>query len=107
MKDKILKMISRATESRPIKRKDLCETLGLNDVQMREYIQQLRENYPICNYQDGRGYFMAKTKAQAQRQYRQEKSRALNILKGLKGLNKVAENKTEFEKALKRLLQGK
>lgn len=89
MKDKVLKMLKTGTENRPVKRKDICKTLGITDTVMRECIKQLRPQYPICNKQDGKGYFIAKTKAQAQRQYKQEKSRALNILKGLKTLKKL------------------
>lgn len=104
MKKKLINILKKRTEKNPIKREDLCKALQTNDGILRATLKKLRVDYPICNYQDGRGYFMATTRKQAQRQYLQEKARALNILRGLKGLNKVAENKTEFEKALNKLL---
>ena len=85
----ILKMIKKGTENRPIKYSVLEQTFNLSKRDIRRAIMNLKQKYPICNFQDGKGYFMAKTKAQAQRQYRQEKSRANKIYRGLDGLMKL------------------
>lgn len=85
----ILKMIKRGTEERPIRYSVLEQTFDLSRRDVRRIIANLKQKHPICNYQDGRGYFMGKTKAQAQRQLKQERSRANKIYEGLKGLTKL------------------
>lgn len=84
----MLKIIKRGTEVRPIKQEVLEQTFDLTRRQVRKEIANLKQKHPICNFQNGKGYFMAKTKKQALRQYRQEKSRANKIYKGLEGLTK-------------------
>lgn len=65
-------------------RKQLVTLTGLNDRAVRECIELLRgEGYLICNEQDGRGYYLADTDDEIERQYRMDHARALSVLKRL------------------------
>ena len=89
----ILKMIQKATETCPVKRDTLNQTFKIHDREMRGIISYLKQKYPICNFQDSRGYFMAKTQAQAMKQYKQEQSRINKIRASLKGLEPLMRGK--------------
>lgn len=54
---------------------------------MRDHVSFLRRNgVPICNAQDGSGYFIPATKAEVLAQMKQTRSRALNELAQLRAL---------------------
>lgn len=59
---------------------------NLPDRSLRMHIRKLREVYPICNDQDGAGYYIADTQDEIKRFIRQEENRAMEILGGLSGL---------------------
>lgn len=64
---------------------------GLDDRTIRQHIQLARRSgVPICNAQDGNGYYIPTLDEldDAKAQYRQEKKRAMTILKANKGLAK-------------------
>ena len=53
--------------------------------QVRNYIEDLRNaGHLICNRQDGRGYFLAESDEDIDRQYRQDCARAVSILRRIK-----------------------
>ena len=59
---------------------DLMKKTGLNDRLLRKALEVARLDYCIINNQDGKGYYLAKTKAEAERYDRQEKARANAII---------------------------
>ena len=66
-------------------REVLARRYGLSDRIVREKIEAARdEGVLICNDQDGKGYYLAETVDEIERQYRRDKARALNVLKRLK-----------------------
>ncbi len=72
-----------------ITRKDLCASLSLGDRVCRELIEKARrEGEFICNDQDGKGYYMAKTDEEILRQYRRDYARAMSLLKRLTPLRR-------------------
>ena len=71
-----------------ITRKKLCSLTGLSDRDMRHQIEKLKVDYPICNYQDGKGYFIAETPEEAERMLKQEGARIKAISNSCRGLRK-------------------
>lgn len=69
-----------------ISRQKLCELTGLNDRVLRKYIAKARETTCICNGQaDGGGYYIPSTLEDANHFYKQERARALSVLRCLRG----------------------
>lgn len=65
----------------------LSSRLGMSDRAVRRAIEAARaEGLLICNAQDGKGYYQSRDVAALKRQYRQDTSRALSILKRRKPL---------------------
>lgn len=63
----------------------LAEKVGLSDRQTRKIIEELRgHGYFILNDQDGKGYYRSYDPEEIYRAYRQERSRALAILRRMK-----------------------
>ena len=68
-----------------IARSVLCASAGFGDRKIREIIEALRsDGYLICNLSDGKGYFLAANKEEANRYYWQEKNRLKSRYKSLK-----------------------
>ena len=64
-----------------ITNRELQERLQITDRQVREYVEQARrEGVIIINLQDGRGYFQTDDIEYIERQYNQNRSRAMSIL---------------------------
>lgn len=73
----------------PVTRKQLSKLTGLPDRQVRELIEQKRrEGVIILNLQDGRGYFTSTDAGELEKQYRQNNSRAMSVLKQQKFLSR-------------------
>lgn len=65
-----------------ISRKDLAAMMGVCDRKMRAYLEIAREDgLPISNDQDGKGYYQPVTPEECRRQYEQNKSRSMAILR--------------------------
>ena len=71
-----------------IKRTMLCKTIGTTDRHMREVLAELKRHYPICNTENGSGYFIATTMDEARRQLKKENKRAREIIFNTMGLKK-------------------
>lgn len=66
---------------------------GLSDRVVREQIETARKNGAmIINLQDGKGYFRPSNLEELQRQYRQNRSRAMSILVQQKHIRKEIES---------------
>ena len=73
-----------------VSRSFLSMLLGLTDREMRRAINQARnEGHVIINDQSGRGYYRSEDPADVARQYRQNKRRALSILRQQKHLRRI------------------
>lgn len=71
-------------------REDLSRLLGLSDRRMRDHISFLRMNgIPICNTQDGSGYFIPATKEEVLAQMKQTRSRAMKELAQIRALKEL------------------
>ena len=68
-----------------VKHDVLMSLTGLNDRRLRQALEQARYDYCIINNSDGRGYYIARTKAEAKIYYKQEINRANSIYKRLTG----------------------
>lgn len=68
-----------------VSRAALCRMTGMDDRSVRREIAKSREAACICNDQENGGYYLPETAGDAERYYRQEKKRALAILKRLRG----------------------
>ncbi len=79
-------------EQNAISRKELCRLVGTSDRRMRRIIAQLSRQYPICNLQNGKGYFLADNKEVANKMLRQEINRAKSIFLKIWGLRKYIES---------------
>ena len=68
-----------------ISRKELSNALCLPDRTVRALIEDARAaGVLICNDQDGRGYYLAETKDEIERQFRRDKARAMSLLVRMK-----------------------
>lgn len=92
---KVLEKIPKGKE-KAVSRKTLAELTGYSDRNIRDSIAQLRDlGYPICNFQDGRGYFLSDDMQDIKHQYEQERKRALQILKQLKIMRRMIKKAEE------------
>lgn len=74
--------------ARPIK--ELAEGLFLNERTVRELLEDARAHgFLVCNEQDGRGYYLAETMDEVERQYRRDYRRAMSLLVRLKPMRKI------------------
>lgn len=70
-----------------VTRQALCTRTGLSDRKVREQIEQARrDGCIIINNQDGKGYYRTDNLDEIERQYRQNKRRALSVLSQQKHL---------------------
>jgi transcriptional regulator with XRE-family HTH domain len=73
-----------------ISRAELAGRLGMTDRKMRKAVENARcEGLMILNDSDGRGHYQSDDLAEIQRQYDQDTSRAMAILKRRKPMRKV------------------
>ena len=64
-----------------VKRSELCARLGLSDRKLRRLIEAARSyGFIILNCQDGHGYYQTDDIDEIERQYHQDKARAMSIL---------------------------
>ena len=64
-----------------VKRSELCAHLGLSDRKLRRLIEAARGyGFVIINDQNGAGYYQSDDIDEIERQYRQDKARAMSIL---------------------------
>ena len=78
-----------------ISREELVLRTGLPDRQVRKMIETARETGCIINLQDGEGYYIPtkEERIDVQTWYRAQRSRAIGVLKSLKGAEQwLAEN---------------
>lgn len=67
-----------------IKRYELRAVASMSDREMRRAIQEDRQNgYPICNDQDGEGYYMAETERERERLKATQMARAREIMRSV------------------------
>lgn len=67
-----------------IGRDDLARRLQIPDRSVRRIMETLRDRgVMICNDQDGKGYYIACSTDEVERQYRRDLARAKNIMKRL------------------------
>ena len=64
-----------------VTRAQLCAITGMTDRDVRKHIEQLRRvGHIIINNQDGKGYYISDDIDKIEKQYKQNKNRALSIL---------------------------
>lgn len=66
---------------------------GMKDRVMRNGIALLREEYPILNFQDGRGYYLSYDPAELMQYRNQEMHRIQSAFAALRGIDKVLEGR--------------
>lgn len=82
----VLKFGRKNAQSRP----ELAALLGWTDRALRKNIERARqEGVVIANDQDGGGYYFPETRAELERQFKQNESRAMAILRQQKHLRKA------------------
>lgn len=72
-----------------IRRETLAVQCGLSDREMRKAIEEIRHTHIIMNDQDGRGYYRSYDLADIERNYRQERARALAVLYRLRPMREL------------------
>ena len=73
----------------PITYKQLLIITGYNKRFLRHEIGRLRKNHPICNEQNGRGFYQANDIADVQKQYKQTLNRGRELFAQLKPLDEA------------------
>ena len=87
--ERLVSVLKQGHES-AITRQTLCNTMQMSDRKMRALIEKARdEGVLILNEQDGKGYYLPKSIKDIERQYRQDTSRAMAILKRRKHMRKI------------------
>lgn len=72
-----------------VTRQALCTLTGMSDRKVREQIEQARrEGCIIINNQDGKGYYQTDDLDEIERQYQQQRRRALSVLSQQKHLRR-------------------
>lgn len=66
---------------------------GMKDRAMRDGIALLREEYPILNFQDGRGYYLSYDPVELMQYRNQEMHRIQSAFAALRGIDKVLEGR--------------
>lgn len=68
----------------------LAEEFGVSDRVMRQMIEDARrDGILICNDNDGRGYYIAESIDEIERQYNRDKARALSVLARQKTMRRL------------------
>lgn len=66
-------------------RRALAARLQIGDRSVRKLIEDLRDQgILVCNDQDGRGYYIAASTDEVERQYRIDRARALAVMRRMK-----------------------
>lgn len=76
-------------KDKAVTRRRLCLATGLSDRQVRKAIEELRRTYVILNDQNGEGYYRSYDLADIERNYRQERARALAVLYRLRPMREL------------------
>lgn len=76
-----------------ITRKELREHLGLDDQAMRNCLRTIKSVMPICNFQDGKGYWLSDNVEEVIRMYKQEKHRLKELKKSVDALETFLKDK--------------
>ena len=85
----IVKYIPRGKEN-AVTRMALRLVTGLSDRKVRQEIEEARaEGAIICNDQDGKGYYLPENNDEIYRMYKQDRHRALSILRRQKTMRKT------------------
>ena len=67
-------------EQNAVKRKDLPRIMGMSDREARRYFEAAKlEGLPVCSFPDGKGYYIADTEAEADRQIAQNAARIQSL----------------------------
>ena len=75
-------------QAKPVR--ELAAALRMNERTLRELMEQARaEGYLICNEMDGRGYYLADTIEDVERQYGRDYGRAMALLARLKPMRRM------------------
>ena len=70
--------------------KDLAGALHVNERTLRELLEQARaDGFLICNDMDGKGYYLADTLEDVDRQYHRDYNRAMALLARLKPMRRM------------------
>lgn len=70
---------------------ELVIKTGLTERQVRKAIEIIRCECCVINNQDGKGYYIASNKSEAERYLKQEEARARTIFRRLRGTRKYLE----------------
>lgn len=62
--------------------------LHCTEREARSELEVVKQYYPVCNFMDGKGFFLARNKSDAERQRKQEIGRAKKIMYNLRGLKR-------------------
>lgn len=73
----------------------LAAITGLSERKVREEIGYARKEKCICNFQNGKGYFIAESIEDAKRFRKQETNRLMSIWKALRGTRKFIEDHSD------------
>lgn len=76
-------------KDKAVTRRRLCLATGLSDRQVRKAIEELRRTYVILNDQNGEGYYRSYDLGDIERNYRQERARALAVLYRLRPMREL------------------
>lgn len=84
-----VKLLRKGHENaRPIR--ELSRELTLTERVIREMLEGARaQGVLVCNEQDGKGYYLAETLDDIERQYRRDYRRAMSLLVRLKPMRKI------------------
>lgn len=74
---------------RAISRKDLAAKTGLPDRAVRKAIEEIRRTHIVLNDQNGEGYYRSYDLGDIERNYRQERARALAVLYRLRPMREL------------------
>ena len=86
----VLVSLLKQGESNAISRDALAALMGMSDRKVREVIEMARnEGVFVLNRQNGRGYYLPESLDDIYRQYKQDSSRAMAILRRRKHMRKI------------------
>jgi predicted ArsR family transcriptional regulator len=97
MYDSILFWLNKATKEHPANRYELAKRYGINERQVRMFIQAMRnDGIRVCSNSSGRGYWIAKTTAEYERFRAEYGSRATKIFKTIKAMDGATEGQMQW-----------
>lgn len=74
-------------------RSQLSDILCLNDQAMRNCLRTIKSIMPICNFQDGKGYWLSYNVEEVMRMYKQENHRLKELKKSVYALETFLRDK--------------